>query len=195
VAAFAGCLGHRCSCQATFLSLTNYFLNFLARSARFGGKSSRRRQPKQRHRPPHSKPGVQQLAAVLAEEHLLTNARRARCIDHEASQEGRTNPYCGTRHLAGQEAGGTYGAQSCNRPSNPDQGRQKGRFPSGQGFQAGGLRPYRTPLSSTRAGGAVVRRLVESVESYPACQPDVNLSRRPSARRDPQFQERPMMKA
>jgi hypothetical protein len=180
VAAFAGCLGHRCSCQATFLSLTNYFLNFLARSARFGGKSSRRRQPKQRHRPPHSKPGVQQLAAVLAEEHLLTNARRA---------------HCGTRHPAGQEAGGTYGAQSCNRPSNPDQGRQKGRFPSGQGFQAGGLRPYRTPLSSTRAGGAVVRRLVESVESYPACQPDVNLSRRPSARRDPQFQERPMMKA
>ena len=116
---------------------------------------------------------LKHLAAVLAEEHQLTKkAGEAllgdRWLDHEASQEGRTNPYCGPRHPAGQEAGGAYGAQSCSRRSNPDQGKQKGRFPGGQGFEDGALRPYRTLCvvnESWRGGGS---SLSQSVEGYPA---------------------------
>ena len=104
---------------------------------------------------------LKHLAAVLAEEHELTKKAGEALLGDlvglitKSSQEGPTNPYCGSRHPAGQEAGGTYGAQSCDRRSNPDQGKQKGRFPGGQGFEDGGLRPYRTLrlVNESRRGG------------------------------------------
>jgi hypothetical protein len=64
---------------------------------------------------------LKHLAANLAEEHQLTKRAgeallgRSRRPYHQASQEGRTNPYCGSWDLAGQKAGSSYGAQSSNR--------------------------------------------------------------------------------
>src|ERR1700730_19066192 len=67
---------------------------------------------------------------------FLVNQKAGR----QASQEKRTNPYCGSWHLAGQEARSSHGAQSCNRRSDQDQSKQESRVPCGQGV--GRLPPF-----------------------------------------------------
>ena len=80
---------------------------------------------------------LKHIAAVLAEKNQLTKKAGAALLgelvgfDHEASQEGSTNPYCWSRHPAGQEAGGAHGAQSCN-PAKQSRSRQAKRSLSGR---------------------------------------------------------------
>jgi hypothetical protein len=57
----------------------------------------------------------------------------------QASQERRTNPYCGSWYLAGQKTASSHGAQSSDRRSDQDQSKQESRVPSGQGVEANGL--------------------------------------------------------
>ena len=80
---------------------------------------------------------LKHLAATLAEEHQLTKKAGEALLGDLVGRitkhlkKGERIRISGLGIWQVRKAAGSYGSQSCNRRSNPDQGKQESRIPGG----------------------------------------------------------------